>query len=278
MHGQWKDGASVKVAAGAVRPLSDIEFARPFCQNRGSALLIRIRLMHVEPLEKLPRSVREFLSHYAMIVLSILTALALEQVALRLEHRHEGARAKEEIEQEIAYNHQEVMSSLKLTQENAKAWEALLQRTIDGVKDGSGSNDSRVATLREAVRLFYDALPSPKSTAWDAAISDHSVNYLDHDDLTRYSQLYTFQRQFSQALWDTLRDSAVRDVSQISLAVALDKAEPEQTVATLNSRMRTIDVMRSQLRQLEQALGNADVQAREDARATSPPASRAASR
>ena len=38
--------------------------------------------MHAEPLEKLPRSVREFLSHYAMIVLSILTALALEQVAL----------------------------------------------------------------------------------------------------------------------------------------------------------------------------------------------------
>ena len=33
--------------------------------------------MHVEPVEKLPRSVREFLSRYAMIVLSILTALAL---------------------------------------------------------------------------------------------------------------------------------------------------------------------------------------------------------
>ncbi len=33
--------------------------------------------MHLEPLEKLPRSVREFLSHYAMIVLSILTALGV---------------------------------------------------------------------------------------------------------------------------------------------------------------------------------------------------------
>ena len=234
--------------------------------------------MHVEPLEKLPRSVREFLSHYSMIVLSILTALALEQVALRLEHRHEGARAKEEIEQEIASNHQQVRASLKLTLENAQAWEALLQRTIVGIKDGSASNDSRIATLREALPLFHDALPSLKSTAWDAAISDHSVNYLDHDDLTRYSQLYTFQRQFSQALWDTLRDSAVRDVSQISLAVALDKADAEQTVATLNSRMRTIDIMRSQLGQLEQALGDADVQSREHAPAASPATPRAASR
>src|SRR4051812_47339203 len=78
--------------------------------------------MHIEPLEKLPRSVREFLSHYAMIVLSILTALALEQVALGLEHRHEGARAKEEIEQEIASNHQRAVESLHVTEENGKAW------------------------------------------------------------------------------------------------------------------------------------------------------------
>ena len=278
MHGQWRDGFSVGVSAGAVRPLSDIEFARLICQNRGSALLIRISPMHVEPLEKLPRSVRDFLSHYSMIVLSILTALALEQVALRLEHRHEGARAKEEIEQEIASNHQQVLVSLKLTQENAKAWDVLLRRTIVAFKDGSGSNDSRIATLRESVPLFRDALPSLKTTAWDAALSDHSVNYLDHEDLTRYSQLYTFQRQFSQALWDTLRDSAVRDVSQISLAVSLDKADAEQTVATLNSRMRTIDIMQSQLGQLAQALGDADGQTREHAQADASPAPRAASR
>ena len=97
--------------------------------------------MHLEPLEKLPRSVREFLSHYAMIVLSILTALALEQVALTLEHRHEGARAKEEIEQEIASNHQQALDSLRATEENAKAWQALLDRTIAGIRDGSGTNE-----------------------------------------------------------------------------------------------------------------------------------------
>jgi hypothetical protein len=214
--------------------------------------------MHVEPLEKLPRSVREFLSHYSMIVLSILTALALEQVALRLEHRHEGERAKQEIEQEIASNQQQAIQSLKETDANAKAWEALLLRTVAQVKDGSSTNDARVATLREAASLFRDSLPSLKTTAWDAALSDHSVNYLDHADLTRYSELYTLQRTFSQALWDTVRDSAQRDVSEISQFVLMDKAEPGPTVATLNSRMRTIAILQSQLSQLERALRDAE--------------------
>jgi hypothetical protein len=213
--------------------------------------------MHVEPLEKLPRSVREFVSHYAMIVLSILTALALEQVALSLEHRHEGARAKEEIEQEIASNHQQALESLRATQDNARAWRAVLERTLAGIRDGSGTNESRIAALREAGSLFSDALPPLKSTAWDAAISDHSVNYLGHEDLTRYSEIYSVQRLFSQALWDTLRDSAVHDVSQITLAVALDKADAYQTAATLNSRMRTLSIIESQLAQLEAALREA---------------------
>src|ERR1700755_1208212 len=89
--------------------------ARPICQNRGSALLPERLTMHVEPLEKLPRSVREFLSHYSMIVLSILTALALEQGLVRLEHHHEAERARLEIEQEIDGNRRQVENSLAET-------------------------------------------------------------------------------------------------------------------------------------------------------------------
>ncbi len=224
--------------------------------------------MHVEPLEKLPRSVREFLSHYAMIVLSILTALALEQVALGLEHRHEGARAKEEIEQEIASSHREALDALRATEQNAKAWRALLQRTLAGIRDGSSTNDSRVAALRESGPLFRDSLPSLKTTAWDAALSDHSVNYLGHEDLTRYSETYAIQRTFTQAMWDTLRESGVRDSTQISLAVLLDKADTYQTAATLDSRMQTISILQSQLSQLEAALREAHTGSGENAAPT----------
>ena len=210
--------------------------------------------MHVEPLEKLPKSVREFLSHYAMIVLSILTALALEQVALRLEHRHEGQRAKEEIEQEIEANRQAVAEALVLTRENVHTWDGLVARTVAEVKSGQATDESLVARMAEAGQNFRDALPPLKTTAWDAALSDHSVNYLAHEDLTRYSEIYSSQKLFAQAMWDVIRDSAVRDLSAISLGVALGKADGATTVATLNSRLRTVTIVQSQLVQLEDVL------------------------
>jgi hypothetical protein len=213
--------------------------------------------MHLEPLEKLPRSVREFLSHYAMIVLSILTALALEQVALGIEHRHEGARAKEEIEQEIASNRKAVEEALQITRDNEKDWEALVTRTVADVRAGQSTDESLEVTLREAGHKFRDALPTLKTTAWDAAISDHSVNYLAHEDLVRYSELYATQRLFAQAMWDVIRDSAARDLSAISLAVALGKPDGRATVATLNGRLRTIGIIESQLLQVDQMLKGA---------------------
>ncbi len=210
--------------------------------------------MHVEPLEKLPRSVREFLAHYAMIVLSILTALALEQVALGLEHRHEGSRAKEEIEQEIASNRKMVEDSLKVTREYQRDWQALLTQAAAEVKAGTSTNDSRLAILNRAAHRFGDATPALKTSAWDTAVSAHAVDYLDHADLTRYSQLYAFQRFFSQATWDTVRDNAARNLSDLSLPALTGMADPVQTLAVLNSRVRALGIIESQLSQIDDAL------------------------
>ncbi len=210
--------------------------------------------MHVEPLDKLPRSVREFLAHYSMIVLSILTALALEQVALGLEHRHEGSRAKEEIEQEIASNRTMVEDSLKVTREYQRDWQALLTQAAAEVKAGTSTNDSRLAILNRAAHRFGDATPALKTSAWDAAVSAHAVDYLDHADLTRYSQLYAFQRFFSQATWDTVRDNAARNLSDLSLPALTGTADPVQTLAILNSRVRALGIIGSQLSQIDDAL------------------------
>ena len=156
--------------------------------------------MHVEPLEKLPRSVREFLSHYAMIVLSILTALALEQAVLAIEHHHQGERARHEIEQEIEANRHAVRESLAATRDYAKVWEDLLARTVADVRAGVATNESLLATIEQAHHHFGDSTPALKTAAWDAALSDHAVDYLEHEEVTRFADLYAYQRFFSQAL------------------------------------------------------------------------------
>ena len=210
--------------------------------------------MRVEPLVKLPSWVRAGLSHYAMIVLSILTALALEQAVLAIEHHHQGERARHEIEQEIQANRQGVQQSLAATRDYAKIWEALLARTVAEVNAGQSTNESLLATVEEAHRHFGDSMPTLKTAAWDAALSDHAVDYLAHEEVTRFAELYTFQRFFSQAMWDTLRDNLARNLSDISLPQLLGKADPVSTISMLNSRARTLRIVESQLAQMDQAM------------------------
>jgi hypothetical protein len=210
--------------------------------------------MHLEPFEKLPRSVREFLSHYAMIVLSILTALALEQVALGIEHHHQGERARHEIIQEIEANRRAVEESLTVTRDFVKVWRDLLHQTVDSVNAGKSTNESLLATIEQARQHFGDSMPALKSAAWDAALSDHAVDYLEHEELTRFADLYASQRFFSQALWDIGRDSATRNLSDISLPTLLGKADPLATITILNSRVRALGIMESHLTQLDAAM------------------------
>jgi hypothetical protein len=171
-----------------------------------------------------------------------------------IEHRREAERARTEIDQEIASNRAQVEQSMKTMAGNAKAWEALLQRTVAQVRSGESTNDSRLATLTEAVHQFGDSLPQLKTTAWEAALSDHSVNYLDHADLTRYGELYASQRFFSQAMWDTVRDGAMRNLNENSMPGFTGKADPLTTIAALNSRARVREVIESRLIQLDAAM------------------------
>jgi len=154
-----------------------------------------------------------------------------------------------------------VQEALAVTSQNERTWQDLLARTVAEVKAGQATEETLVGHLREASQSFRDSLPPLKTTAWDAAISDHSVNYLAHEDLTRYSEVYATQRLFAQAMWDMLRDSAARDLAAISLGVTLGKAEATSTVATLNSRLRTISIVQSQLMQLAGELEGRDMAA-----------------
>lgn len=213
--------------------------------------------MHVEPEKHPPGTLKEFATHYAMIVISILTALLLEQVALSVEHAREGRQAKVEIEREIRTNQVSIREAAKLTDVNLTLWNDLLQKTVADVKAKQGTNDTRLAALVAAGREFHDSLPPLKTSAWDTAISDHAVNYMDHEDMSRYSELYAAQRMLAQTMWDTVRDTAVRNMSDMSVALYMSNAEPLETLRVLDLRVKTLSVIASDLRQLDAAMTDA---------------------
>jgi hypothetical protein len=83
------------------------------------------------------------------------------------------------------------------------------------------------------------------------------VDYLAHDEVTRFADLYATQRFFSQALYDTVRENASRNLSDLSLPTLLGKADPVATITMLNLRVRALNIMQSQLAQIDAAMSTA---------------------
>ena len=93
--------------------------------------------------------------------------------------------------------------------------------------------------------------------AVDAAVANHAVDYLDHADLTRYSQLYAKQHFFERAIWETLQSGSTRNLADLSLAVDTSTADPRIALEILNWRSKTLKVIDSDLAQLDAAMKDA---------------------
>jgi hypothetical protein len=210
--------------------------------------------MHFESPEKTIQSLKEFASHYAMIVVSILTALALEQVALSIHHNYQGRNAKAGIEQEIRENRVRIVAAANEVDETLKIWRALMAKGVAQLKSKNSSQAERLQLLREAANNYKDGLPSLRTNAWDTAIASQSINYLDQTDLKHYSELYSTQRLFSQTLVNLALDGTVRNLSDVALALSTENVDALECVRILNWRVRTLSMIQSNIAQLDTAL------------------------
>lgn len=213
--------------------------------------------MHFELPKKTIASAREFASHYAMIVLSILTALALEQVAVNLHHQSEAKVAKAGIEQEIVDNRQRLAASTSEVDGALKIWQSLMAQGVQQLKSHHSSDAERLQLLREAAKNYKDGLPSLRTNAWDMAIANQSVNYFAPADRQRYAVLYSAQKQFSQTVLSLALDCTVGNLSNLAIALNTDRVEPLDSVRILDWRVRTLSMIESNIRQLEAALADA---------------------
>jgi hypothetical protein len=146
--------------------------------------------MQVDQPHHAPHSIGEFVRQYAMIVLSILTALALEHVAVGIQDRQAATASRVRIEAELAGN----VADLKTSEQQNRAAEAklrtLMQALLALVKAGKPIDAPTLALLRPAFALFSISSSTWQRSAWDAAIADQSAGHLPAEALSRYSQIY----------------------------------------------------------------------------------------
>ncbi len=157
--------------------------------------------MHVEPPGHSPQSFKEFATHYLMIVVGILTAVAIEQGIEALHHRELAEQATRQIEEELRSNLHEDDVALE---DNRKRIAALKQ-TEEAVTADYEKKDVSPETFRARVTTLTlgTAMPTLRRDAWDAAIASQALSYVDAAVVRRFSEGYSAQHDASQSMVST---------------------------------------------------------------------------
>ncbi len=156
--------------------------------------------MHFE-VPKLPHSVKEFGTHYVMIVVSILTALGLEAAVERMHHAHAAEKAQNALEAELRTNLAELRSSNAKNAARLKPLEDLCDLLIKDFDDRVPTAQIKKQMAEHAKAgidfgLFY---PYLRHEAWDVAVANQSASFMEPEALRRLSVAYAAQREVNLA-------------------------------------------------------------------------------
>jgi len=138
------------------------------------------------------KSLREFGGEYLMIVISILTALALEHGAQSYHHHQAAREASEKIDAELRSDIKEIEEVLAHNNEQVANLMKTQQELLAGIRDKVG--DAKL--IEQAITGRKDSLslsimsPTLRREAWDVAVANQSVGWMRQDELERYSAAY----------------------------------------------------------------------------------------
>lgn len=152
--------------------------------------------MHFE-LPNLPHSLKEFATHYFMIVVSILTALGLEAAVERLHHKHAAEAAQQAIESELRINLADLRDSDAKNQVRLQPLQRLYDQLVKDFDDGLPTAQIK-QQMAERVKAGVDFgvfYPMLRHEAWDVAVANQSASYMEPETLRRLSVAYAAQRE-----------------------------------------------------------------------------------
>lgn len=152
--------------------------------------------MHFEVPKSKFASVREFFGEYAMIVVSILTALALEFTVEQWHHAHRAAEARANMDAEIKANLLNIRAVRQANKETSK----LLEQLFDSLSSDilAGLPDAQIVDhfKKQADGRFgmQFRMPEPVHDAFDTAVASQAASWIAQDAFLHYSRVYTRQR------------------------------------------------------------------------------------
>ncbi len=151
--------------------------------------------MHVEPPKAHLMSLSEFGLHYVMILLSILTAIGLEE-GLRTYHDHEAAHtAQQTIERELLSNLSDLRDAMKLNHDRLDILQKLGNDLAEDIRHSQNAEALKKKLVEEYIPKLTIGLmlPSQSHQAWDVAVSSQAAVHIPRDKLEAYTAAYTIE-------------------------------------------------------------------------------------
>jgi hypothetical protein len=137
---------------------------------------------------------KEFGGEYLMIVISIITALALEHGVQTLHHRHLAHEASVRIDAEMQANVRELDAVLAHNAAELTKLDAVRKQLLDGIQAKTGSQ-ALLDQLELKNKLGLSVLtPALRREAWEVAVASQAVSWMTQQDLERYSSVYAGMR------------------------------------------------------------------------------------
>jgi len=189
--------------------------------------------MQVETPHHPPSTLRGFVQQYAMIVLSILTALALEQGVISVHNAATARASRARIEAEIAKFEGDLKESVGVNKVRLQKINDVLTQLDATLRNGNPDNATVMALAQKCVDELGISLPSVQRDAWDAAIADQSVSHLDSADLRRYSEIYAQELIAVEMQRLLLNGDYVRRLSDTMLDFRIGKLDGRALAQTL---------------------------------------------
>jgi hypothetical protein len=199
--------------------------------------------MQVEQPHHPPRGFGDFIRQYAMIVLSILTALGLERGAVSLQNAALARASRARIEAEIASVRADLVTTKQNNDATVQALAGVMKSLMTLLASGA-PNDAAVLELgKQAFPKISISIPDYPRDAWETAIADQSATHLDPADLARYSKIYTAERNDMNFASVLLQGNLVGQMTDAGIAVSMGKVDAQSLVHALAHYVRVLQII-----------------------------------
>jgi len=141
-------------------------------------------------------SFKAFAGEYVMIVVSILTALALENAVHSYHQSHKAHEAARNLDAEIAVNIAEVHTAIEKNDAEVKRVKRLGEVLLADIKAGVGDKEALKHAMSGNGSSFgiNFTIPSLQREAWDVAVANQALSYMPQEQLLRYAKQYANMR------------------------------------------------------------------------------------